>query len=266
MSLVRKVGETVAEPDIDGARRAATKLIEDYAITDPAQISIHDIAFDRHVTVIEEDMTGAEGRLLRKGANGLIRVRPNPTYPGRVRFAIGHELGHWERHMNISQAWLCSSRDIHAYSGSAAEIEANAFAGELLMPSSLLKPRLYSGLSIQTLIRVATEFQTSLTATAVRSVEDTTEDAYVIFSQDGIVRWWKRSSKADRYFQRVFTLREESRALSCNVPPDESNGMQQVDLNAWFDYRKGDSGVELWEESVYFYDLDTVMTLLALVS
>ncbi|MDQ2774235.1 MAG: ImmA/IrrE family metallo-endopeptidase [Acidobacteriota bacterium] len=176
----------MADPDIHGARRAASQLLEEYCITDPTQICIHDIAYDRHVLVREEDLIGAEGRLLRKGQWGIVRVRPNPLYPGRVRFSIAHELGHWERHMQLSQAWLCSSRDIHAYSGSAAEIEANAFAGELLMPSSLLRPKIYGGLSIAMLCDVASEFDTSLTATAVRAIEETDEDAYVIFSQDGI--------------------------------------------------------------------------------
>lgn len=255
----------MAEPDIDGARRAATCLIEDYCITDPVQLSLHDIAYDRHVLVREEPLTGAEGWLLRRGEWGIVRVRPNPTYPGRVRFAIAHELGHWERHMRLSQAWLCTSGDIHAYSGSAAEIEANAFAGELLMPTFLLKPRLYGGLSIQTVMRVANEFQTSLTAAAVRSVEEADEDAYVVFSQAGVVRWWRRSSRADRYFHRAFSIRDNSRAFLCDVSPDGALGMLAVDINAWFDYRRGDSGVELWEESVYFSDLNTVMTLLVIV-
>jgi hypothetical protein len=167
--------------------------------------------------------------------------------------------------MRLSQAWLCSSGDIHAYAGSAAEIEANAFAGELLMPCCLLKPRLYSGLSIQTVIRVSTEFQTSLTAAAVRSVEEADEDAYVVFSQEGIIRWWRRSRRADRYLQRGSSIHDNSRAAYCTIPPDDSTGMEAAELDAWFDYRRGDSAVELWEESVYFSDLDTVMTLLSIV-
>ena len=254
----------MADPDTQGARRAASRLIEGYYITNPAQICIHDIAYDRHVLVREEDLVGAEGRLLRKGNWGIVRVRPNPFYPGRVRFSIAHELGHWERHMELSQAWLCSSRDIHAYSGSAAEIEANAFAGELLMPSSLLRPRLHGGLSIAMLCSVASDFETSLTAMAVRAVEETDEDAYVLFSQNGIVRWWRRSRRAERSFQRAFCVRDQSLAFSCNTTPNNSVGMQPVEIGAWFDYRQDDDCIDLWEESVYFSDLGTVMTILSL--
>ena len=60
------------------------------------------------------------------------------TEVGRRRFGIGHELGHWELHLDLSQGWLCSSHNIHAYRGSAAEIEANVFAAALLMPLEML--------------------------------------------------------------------------------------------------------------------------------
>lgn len=252
-------------PNIDGARHAATQLIDEYGITDPSQIVLEDIAEDRNVVVRVGNLNGAEGRLIRDGERGIIRVRSNPIYPGRTRFAIAHELGHWERHKHLSQEWVCNSRDIHAYTGSPEEIEANAFASELLMPSSLLKPRIHAGLSIEAVRSVATEFQTSLTATAVRSVEEADEDAFVVFSQEGIVRWWRSSKRADRYFSKSFRVTPDSIAFTCDTPPEDSHGMQEVDISAWFPHRSGDNDVELWEESVYFADLGTVMTLLSLV-
>ena len=254
----------MADPDISGARRAARGIIAEYGITDPCGICLPDIAFARNVIVREEELIGAEGRLLRQGSWGVVRVRRNAAYPGRTRFSIGHELGHWERHMRISQAWLCSSREIHAYSGSAAELEANAFAGELLMPATMLKPRIHSGLGMKMLCDLADEFKTSLTATAVRAIQETDEDAYVIFSQEGVIQWCSRSRRADRFIPRGFCTRDNSHALDCRNTPENSCGMQEVDTDAWFDHRHGDERIDVWEESVCFPDLGTVMTLLSL--
>ena len=64
---------------------------------------------------------------------------------------------------------------------------------------------------------------------------------------------------------RAFCVRANSLAFSCDAKPEESERMRPVELNAWFDYGRGDSEVELWEESVCFPALETVMTLLCIV-
>jgi len=64
--------------------------------------------------------------------------------PGRRRFTIAHELGHWYLHRAGGDARFCRSEDV---GGSAAELraarrieaEANRFAAALLMPESLVR-------------------------------------------------------------------------------------------------------------------------------
>ena len=182
-------------------------------------------------------------------------------------FAIGHELGHWERHQHLSQYWMCTSDEIHAYAGSAIEQQANAFSSELLMPTRLLVPRLGPGLSVSAFRTTAEEFAASLTPVASRCVELSDEDAYVLFStgDDRTVSWWTRSKRADRKFPKQFAIRSESFASCATVPPDRSPGPQKVETSAWFDIRHGEYEPEVWEESVYFRNLDIVMTLLILM-
>lgn len=72
-------------------------------------------------------------------------------WPGRRRFTICHELGHWELHRTGQQSLFCrtasvdekeASRDLAATTKPAlpvTEEEANAFAAALLMPAHLIR-------------------------------------------------------------------------------------------------------------------------------
>ncbi len=123
------------------ARFTADKLIKRFAITRPEDIALEDIAMTLGILVIDDHLEGAEARLLRKGGKGIIRVKADIPEIGRRRFAIAHEIGHWELHADLSQWALCSEADVLGYSGSPPEIEANAFASGLLMPTPLFRPR-----------------------------------------------------------------------------------------------------------------------------
>jgi IrrE N-terminal-like domain len=100
----------------------------------------------------------------------LIRVKEDILEPGRKRFAIAHDMGHWLLHKNVSQVLACTSEDMVAkYKASAPEIEANYFAAELLMPEKLFAPRIdRASLSVRLIKDLAADFQTTLTATAIR--------------------------------------------------------------------------------------------------
>ena len=183
-----------AKPDLIEARYRARFVCELLNITSPADIVVEDIAMARGVYVTEGRLDGAEARLLRSGNKGLVRLKADLPEVGRKRFAAAHELGHWEMHAGVSPFALCTTEDIAAYGGTAQEIEANAFAGELLMPTLLVRPRCEDVTPHLDAIRaVAGEFQTTLTAAAVRFVEECRETCVVVFSVDRKVKWWRAS-------------------------------------------------------------------------
>jgi len=253
-------------PDLAKAEAAAALLIRDYGIVTPSQIIVEDIAMDLGVLTRVAPLEGAEAHLLRRGNRGVIRVSDRITEIGRRRFAIGHELGHWRLHAVQVPAWLCTGDDIHAYRGNDVEIEANAFAGELLMPSSLLRPRLRSGINIALACELASEFQTSLTATAVRMVDGSAEESYVVFSREGRVTWW-RAGREGRglWIQRAQEIHPESLAYACETSPGNSTGMTAVPPRSWFPDAQHVDGLEVWEESVLLGDYDVVLTLLCVI-
>lgn len=92
------------------------------------------------------------------GLSGMIYIRGNRTiigvnsyhHPNRQRFTIAHEIAHFELHqelivneVHVDKRFRVLMRDGSSASGTELmEIEANRFAAELLMPSSLLSDML----------------------------------------------------------------------------------------------------------------------------
>src|SRR5262245_59118721 len=112
----------------------AAKLWARYGFATPDDLVLEDLAFALGVVVLEGRLDSADARLIRRGQKGLIRVKEDIPEPGRKRFAVAHEIGHWELHQAVSQVLSCTSEDMVAqYKASPPEIEANYFAAELLM-------------------------------------------------------------------------------------------------------------------------------------
>src|SRR5262249_4609922 len=140
------------------------------------------------------------------------------------------------------------------------EAEANAFAAELLMPERLTRRRCeVSPVCLGPVRHIAHEFRTSLSASAIRFVELTSERCATVYSERGVVSWavhsptftatiaggvpLDRASVAHDYF-RTGTLDERA---------------QPVPAGAWID----DAGdVEIVEHSAALDDLGAVVSLL----
>jgi len=85
---------------------------------------------------LEEEVSGI---LVVKDKRGVIAVN-SAHHPHRQRFTIAHELGHYLLHREASSVFIDAAtiffRDKHSAEGTRwQEIEANAFAAELLMPA-----------------------------------------------------------------------------------------------------------------------------------
>ncbi len=97
----------------------------------------------------------------------------------RKRFSIAHELGHFLLHSKTASSNVFVDpapvffRDEHSSTGSDfQEIQANAFAAELLMPASLLKEELRGGridaFDDDAIKKIADRFGVSIQALSIR--------------------------------------------------------------------------------------------------
>jgi hypothetical protein len=103
-----------------------------------------------------------------------VRVPEGEHHP-RTRFSMAHELGHY--FLDAHRAYLLRTGKSHPSRGEflsdrAIEVEADAFAAGLLMPSRLLGPLVNKGdLTFAQIEGWANTFKTSVTSTARRSIE-----------------------------------------------------------------------------------------------
>jgi hypothetical protein len=178
-------------------------------------------------------MKGAEGRLLRKGNNGVIHIRRGIKPEGRRRFTIAHELGHWELHAAYSQM-LCSAEDMRDYGRSPLEVEANCFAAELLMPYSHLAAACENHEPSMALIKsLAEDFQTTLTSTAIRFADVSKCRVVVVYYQDNVVRWSYSDPKKKLPFVLVGTTVPPFSSATLE-PSEVAEGMGHYDKADWF--------------------------------
>lgn len=132
--------------DVAGARAAARRVLEVFGVK-AAPVPVERIVKSRQIVLqyapLEEDLSGMA--FIRDGV-GIIGVNAL-HHPNRQRFSIAHELAHHELHadeirneVHVDKTFRVLMRDDVAAQGvDPLEIEANAFAAELLMPLEILK-------------------------------------------------------------------------------------------------------------------------------
>jgi hypothetical protein len=130
-------------------------------------------------------------------------------------------LLHFFLHPDTKQLSNCTNADFHEWGHKKREeVEANIFAAELLMPEDIIKPEITGkDPSFESVEKLAADYRTTVTATAIRFISLTKEPCAVIAS-DGKARLWKWCSTS---FLEEFALMEtdEIHKYSCvgDTPP-----------------------------------------------
>jgi Zn-dependent peptidase ImmA (M78 family) len=246
----------------------AAQLWKLYGFESPSELVLEDLALALGVLVFEAPLERADARLIRQGNRGLVRLNSRIPEPGRKRFALAHELGHWVLHSEASQVAACTDRNMwEQYKGSPTEVEANYFASELLMPEHLLKPytkkerpsfRLFSSL--------ANTFNTSLTAMAMRYVELVNDYCAVVVCEEGKIRWWRGSEDfVERFWIEPGSIvSRDSVAGSVLSGMPKPSGPQQVDSEAWVETKLDYEHILLIEEVYVIGMYNQILSLLYL--
>lgn len=132
-------------PDTARARTAARRVLAEAAVKN-APVAVDRIIKARNIVLqyapLADDLSGMA--YIRDGV-GIIGVNAL-HHPNRQRFTAAHELAHHELHpdqiqnqVHVDKVFRMLRRDDVAAQGvDWREIEANAFAAELLMPQALL--------------------------------------------------------------------------------------------------------------------------------
>jgi Zn-dependent peptidase ImmA (M78 family) len=142
----------VRDADPGRAREAARAILREFGVSAPP-VPVERIIKSRKIVLqyapLEEDLSGMA--YIKDGV-GIIGVNAL-HHPNRQRFSAAHELAHHVLHDgDIRQAVhvdkgirVLFRDDISALGTEPMEIEANAFASELLIPGDLLAAALEGG-------------------------------------------------------------------------------------------------------------------------
>lgn len=227
------------KPDKLSAIVRAREIISELYIEKPEHIIIEDIAAIRGALVKETSMKGADGRLASLDSRGIISIREDIDIPGKKRFVMAHELGHFELHRGKVFNINCTDEGFLSwYKGNPIEIEANYFAAELLMPEDIFNSRIEGkDISKELIESLASEFSTSLTATSIRFVTLQPEYA-LVFSQDlKIKRFIADPDYFPHYINIMGTVHSDSMAYDYYHGLDLPNKLFPIETHAWIETR-----------------------------
>jgi hypothetical protein len=118
----------------------AGSLLDDYrrAYGGPElPVPVESIAEDwLGLRIVEVEGLDCSGMLIPATREIRLNAEESREYPGRRRFTIAHEIGHWvcQVQKGVDAPKFCRAADVEPGADRALEREANVFAAELLMP------------------------------------------------------------------------------------------------------------------------------------
>ena len=248
---------------MEQCRRAARQVLDRFHVETPEAIDLDTIAW--HVgklRIKEGGLTGSEGRLVATTAQGgVIRVAPG-THPGRRRFTIAHEIGHFVLHQSAVIDRVIERSDLTVWTTASEEAEANCFAAELLMPEFLFGPLCIGWPSIQHLDDLASKFQTSLLATAFQFWEYTKEPIAIVLSQGWDMKSFRpfKSSWPRIRMGRIHPHSAAGRRLA--EKSSDSARMVSSPAYAWLEGFENNNDAEIREDSRYLEYYERTLTVL----
>lgn len=163
-----------------GLRTRAGEVLEACSVTS-APVDVARIAACLGLHVLEDEFAGdISGFLYQDGARSVIGIN-RAHGEARRRFTLAHEIGHYLLHsrsttfVDHAAPPALLRRDATSSGGTdAREVEANAFAAELLMPAEMIERDLQAadaGASTAALIRaLARRYAVSVQAMTIRLV------------------------------------------------------------------------------------------------
>lgn len=190
-----------------------------------------------------------DGGLFRVDEQGwALLYNERVSSPGRIRFTQAHEVGHYLLHRVSQESFECSQADMVHWGTEykAKEAEADSFASQLLMP--IKQFRAATGgqpIDFDVLSEASTKFGVSLTATALRWIQSTTESAVLILARDGFMDWAVSSEKAranGAFFRtKGRTVELPADSLAADESQESCRKGERVRLQTWFPHAHSDA-------------------------
>lgn len=170
-SKVQRMNGLLPPAKVEEIKAKANAVLAKYPhISDPRQLMLQ-IAADHDIKLIENELFEMSGALRKENEKWVIYINKSDS-PQRKLFTLAHELGHFFVHSEMRDEFvdgqLISRTEQEKYA--AVELEANEFAGNLIMPEEKIRRELpqENVLTEKRVIDLAKEFNVSAIAMATR--------------------------------------------------------------------------------------------------
>lgn len=216
----------------------AERHLQELGITEPSEIDLEAIAYDRGARIRYCQLDGCEARIVGKGDRAIITVN-TASSDQRQRFSIAHELGHW--HYHRGQTLTCRVDEYRPQQTAGVERLADSYAADLILPHYLFRPRVreYRQLTLKAIDLLAEIFRTSFTATAIRLVECDHFPALLVCHSPEGRRWFARAPHVPEHWFPKGELAPESSALDILYGRRHADPTPRtIRASAWFDGRE----------------------------
>ena len=239
----------------------AEDLLKDLGVTTAGDIDIEAIAYHVGAFIKYRPLDGCEGRIVGTDDRAVITVNSR-AIPTRRRFSAAHELGHWHHHRGRSL--VCRSDDIGnpTKGPMSPERVPDGYAADLLMPHYLFAPMAnqIGETTFRAVEDLRQEFNTSITATAIRLVEYGSEPAMLVCHTANGRRWFYRPCHIPGKWFPQDQLDADSYAMDVLHGKEERSRRVLIGADAWFDWWDAQK-YELYEETCRIID-NEILTLL----
>ncbi len=255
-------------------RRAVERLGPVYARALLAELAqshggIHEIAAALGIDLLEVEADGFDGALIRANDVPLaeIVVRASIREAGRKNFTMAHELGHFVLPSHQRMSIACMASEIGNWADAsrrtALEREADEFAAELLMPSSLVEPVSWGATpSLGVIENIARRARASLSAAAWRYCDVTEERCAVVWSTEGTIHWSKRSRGFPFFLPKSRPVEKGTFAAACFAGKKVPGRPQVVPVHLWASSMTVDPSIRMLEQSKALPSYRSVISLL----
>lgn len=222
------------------ASQSAEAVLRALGIIDPNDIDIEAIAYHCGATVRYRPLDGCAARIIGRGNRAIISVDANEHHPGRRRFSVAHELGHWM--LDRGRTLLCQPRDLRApwydHPQLNREAMANRYAADLLLPVFLFKPAAATlEMTFDSVDTLTNSFQTSATATAIRLVDYGPYPAMLVCYNTSGRCWFTRGPDVPETLWPVRELPQQTYAFDLLFDDKPYPTPVLSDAEDWIDHR-----------------------------
>ena len=236
----------------------ALKLLEKCGIRDPTELPLETIVQGLGAFYVEKPLKHCEGRIVSLNKKTLITINSNISYLGKKRYAIAHEIGHFEMHKDSIPVITDTEVDFIDYLKKGPhEQEANEFAAELLMPRDIFRSEcLKKPISPELIRYLSTRFQTSLTSTVLRYIEFGNHQSCVIYCKDNKMKWWKKSVDFYNFINFQYDSSPPVGSVAYEVFTkgkflSDIDQKQQIWKSDWFVLNENDQDLPFFEYCIY---------------